>query len=138
MLKLNVRGAQPRPFAFFCYEKAEEAQKAIDEMHDKPYLEHTENLYVAYAIKKSAQRHGRGKRRQIDKKVIYIRGLKSDVTDKQLLDELLQFGEIKSLTLKAHDSLTEEGDSEKKLKYAVIGFKTDESAQHALDNAWSS
>ena len=70
--------------------------------------------------------------------MIFIRGLKSAVTNQQLRTELSKFGDIKSLTLNAHDSLTEEGEDDKRLQFAVIGFKTEDAANEALSIAWKS
>jgi polyadenylate-binding protein len=119
-------------FGFVNYEKHEEAQKAVDELHDTDFK--GKKLFVARAQKKAEREeelrksYEQAKMEKLSKYQgvnLYVKNLEDDVDDEKLRGEFEPFGTITSCKVMTDDKGTSKG-------FGFVCFSTPDEATKAV------
>lgn len=118
-------------FAFVAYEEVEQAEKAIAALNNKELegkTEEEESLYVDYAQSKTQRREMLKKKHLTYQSVtnLYIKSLKVDVTEEQLMTVFNKWGKVTSVCIKSAKNAIS-----KDLKFGFVNYSTAEEATKA-------
>ncbi|KZT08407.1 polyadenylate binding protein [Laetiporus sulphureus 93-53] len=127
-----------RGFGFVNFETHEEAQQAVETLHDTVF--NGKKLFVARAQKKDEREtelHKSRKQAKMEKARkyqgvdlftnIYVKNIDAETTEEEFLDLFKQFGDITSAVIQRDD----EGNSR---GFGFVNFKTHKQAQQTVDN----
>lgn len=115
--------------AFVCFERTEDAQRAVDDLHDKDVFGVGEPLYINWHQTRYV-RDSELKRKQTTAKNdnnLYVKNLKLTVTEEDLKLAFSVFGEVTSAAVKVHEPKPND-----KRGYGFIAFKVPADAQKAI------
>lgn len=92
-------------YAFVAFDEQESAQKALAELNEFDIEGYEENLYVAYAQDKATRRRTlKAKHMKFKNETnLYVKSLKTDVTDKALRIAFEKYGKVTSVCIKSHE-----------------------------------
>lgn len=122
-------------FAFVAYESVEHAEKAIEALNNKELegkVEDEESLFVDYAQSKTQRREMLKKKHLTYQSVtnLYIKSLKEEVTEEQLLEVFKKWGTVTSICLKSAKN-----QISKDLKFGFVNYQSREEATMAYTEA---
>ena len=131
-----------RVFAFVCFESHEAAKKVLEDfnsMTENPFGGE-EKLYVGWAQSSESRKKALSRNStpsfSISETNLFLKNLKSSVTEDSIREAFAQFGELDSIRVKSPEK-REVPEGAKKFadtKFAFVSFKSKEEAKNALYN----
>lgn len=120
-------------FAFVAFEKADAATEAVKELQDQECDDSV--LFVGYAQKKYARKKALQEQfaKVANETNLFIKSLREDVTEEQVKQIFLKYGEVTSVGIKEATRIPKIlADKGIKLKFGFINFANTEAAKEAL------